>query len=72
MAPQLLKQQKYTTKCDIWSIGVIYYELLTKRLPWEGNSVLNLSKNIDRQPLKIPNNISEWSANILKRMLTIN
>ena len=25
MAPQILKKTKYTTKCDIWSIGFIYY-----------------------------------------------
>lgn len=38
MAPQILKKTKYTTKCDIWSIGFIYYELVTSKLPWNGNS----------------------------------
>lgn len=38
MAPQILKKSKYTTKCDIWSIGYIYYELLTTKLPWTGTS----------------------------------
>ena len=38
MAPQILKKTKYTTKCDIWSIGFIYYELVSSRLPWNGNS----------------------------------
>jgi len=38
MAPQILKKSKYTTKCDIWSIGFIYYELVTSKPPWTGNS----------------------------------
>lgn len=25
MAPQILERNDYTTKCDIWSIGVIFY-----------------------------------------------
>lgn len=27
MAPQVLKREKYTSKCDIWAIGVIFYEV---------------------------------------------
>lgn len=28
MSPQQLRRQKYTPKCDIWAIGLIYYEVL--------------------------------------------
>ncbi|CAM5998748.1 unnamed protein product [Sphagnum balticum] len=28
MAPQLLRIEKYSTKCDIWAIGLIFYEML--------------------------------------------
>lgn len=28
MSPQILAQEKYTSKSDIWSIGFIYYETL--------------------------------------------
>lgn len=27
MAPQVLKREKYTSKCDIWAVGVIFYEV---------------------------------------------
>ena len=46
MAPQLLKGEKYSSKCDIWSIGVIYYELLFGSHPWIGNNIYQLLSNI--------------------------
>jgi len=29
MAPEIVKEQKYDSKVDIWSIGIIMYKLLT-------------------------------------------
>jgi calcium-dependent protein kinase len=40
MSPQLLKSERYTSKCDIWAIGILTYELLYGKLPWTGNSQL--------------------------------
>lgn len=34
MSPQILKQEKYTTKSDVWSIGIIYYEMIYGKTPW--------------------------------------
>lgn len=34
MSPQLLSDAAYTTKTDIWSIGIIYYCLLFGNPPW--------------------------------------
>jgi len=36
VAPEVLTQQRYTTKCDIWSIGVLAYLTLTGTLPVMG------------------------------------
>lgn len=38
MSPQLLKGIKYTSKSDLWSIGLIYYEMLHGRTPWPANN----------------------------------
>lgn len=34
MAPEMLRDQSYDFKCDIWSMGVILYEMVTKRHPF--------------------------------------
>uniref|UniRef100_A0A1J3FIW8 non-specific serine/threonine protein kinase n=1 Tax=Noccaea caerulescens TaxID=107243 RepID=A0A1J3FIW8_NOCCA len=38
MAPELIRNEPFTEKCDIFSLGVIMWELSTLRKPWEGVS----------------------------------
>lgn len=38
MSPQVLKQKPYTSKSDVWSLGVMYYELLFEKVPYIGKS----------------------------------
>jgi serine/threonine protein kinase len=71
MAPQILKKIAYTTKCDIWSSGIIFYELLVGKLPWNATSESELIYNITNKSLQIPGHLSEWSKNLLSRMLVI-
>ncbi|CAL0303843.1 unnamed protein product [Lupinus luteus] len=36
MAPELIRSELFTEKCDIFSLGVIMWELSTLSRPWEG------------------------------------
>ena len=54
MAPEILKNQKYDNKCDLWSLGIIIYQLFFRRLPFQGligdvllNNIRN-NKNIKK------------------------
>ncbi len=38
VAPEIIEQTNYNEKCDIWSIGVIMYILLTGEPPFNGNN----------------------------------
>lgn len=38
MSPQILDDQPYSAKTDIWSLGILYYQLVYHRLPWTAKS----------------------------------
>lgn len=54
MSPQVLNQKQYTSKTDVWSLGVMYYELLFGKLPFSGFSEQDLYRNIMGKGLNIP------------------
>ena len=41
MSPESLERREYSTKSDIFSYGVVLYEIVTRELPWKE---LNLGK----------------------------
>jgi len=46
MAPEMLSVQSHDFKCDIWSMGVILYEMITKRFPFPATvNYVNQSRN---------------------------
>ncbi len=51
MAPELLLSKEeegviYNSKADLWSIGVVYYEMLFGKLPYTGKGKEDLSREV--------------------------
>ncbi|CAL9145771.1 unnamed protein product [Musa hybrid cultivar] len=42
MAPELIRNEPFTEKCDIFSLGVIMWELCTLNRPWEGTPAVQV------------------------------
>ena len=34
MSPQIIEGENFSSKCDVWSVGVLYYEMLYGNTPW--------------------------------------
>jgi serine/threonine-protein kinase ULK/ATG1 len=42
MAPEVLKGEIYSNKADIWSLGVVLFEMIYGQCPFQSNSIANL------------------------------
>jgi len=57
MAPEIIQEQPYNHKVDIWSIGVITYILLSGRPPFKGQSKNEIFRSIMQGSLSFDNPI---------------
>ncbi|KAJ8615321.1 hypothetical protein MRB53_034693 [Persea americana] len=46
-APEYMQSGRLTAKCDVWSYGVVLYELITGRHPWDRNRPKSEQKLLD-------------------------
>ena len=53
-APEILLGEKYNHKCDVWSFGVVCWELLTALTPFDGINLVDLSKKVHLEGLRLP------------------
>lgn len=73
MAPELFKLQKYTVKSDLWSVGVIMYEMLTGTPLFNCRTQFELIKLMEKFKLTIPSsldkNVSKPCLHLLMSLL---
>ena len=52
MSPEQMQASKSVdARADIWALGVILYELLTERVPFEGESITDVAVKVATQPV---------------------
>ncbi|CAD8050468.1 unnamed protein product [Paramecium sonneborni] len=73
MSPQALRQQGHTEQGDVWAVGVVFYEMLFGRTPFNGQSEAALISNIMNQPLHLPSHpqISSAAKDFIRQCLTV-
>ena len=73
MAPEIFNDKKYDEKVDIWSLGIVFFILLTGKAPYQGND----DKKIEEQVRKAAVNksflfdvkVSKPALRLLDRLL---
>jgi serine/threonine protein kinase len=46
-----LNGKDFSSKCDVWSLGVVFYEMLSGRTPWTGKDLPDLRNNINHKQI---------------------
>lgn len=70
MAPEILNSQPYTNKSDLWSVGIIMYQMVYGRTPYHSASnMVDLAKKIKSQSVQYSSNVSKELNNLLQMLL---
>ena len=73
MAPEVLRGENYSMKADIWSLGVVLYEMLFGVCPYQTKSIASLISHINTKDIDMPTKehpVSEKTVQLLRKLLT--
>ena len=74
-SPEVWKDEPYSYKSDLWSIGCVIYELCTLKPPFKGKNIDDLYRNVIKGKFeKINNNYSEdlWKMILMLLQVDVN
>lgn len=68
MSPEIIQGQEVNKKCDIWSYGVVLWELITGQLPFKGLESFQIAYLIieKKQRLPIPNGCPQLLSDLMQ------
>lgn len=71
LAPEIWKNEIYTYKCDVFSLGVVLYEMAALKVPFEASSIAELCRKVTNGTFgKISSRYSEDLYEVISLMLT--
>ena len=71
IAPEVFSQN-YGVECDIWSLGVTIFALISGKVPFNGESHKKIEHQIKTAEVKFPKHFSLELKNLLRKMLAKN
>lgn len=69
MSPEQVAGGEIGAGTDIFSLGVMLFEMVTGRKPFVGESVVTITYNIVNETPVIPQEVPEWLARIIRRAI---
>lgn len=72
LAPEVWKNKPYDQKCDMWSLGVLLYEMMTFGFPFNGRTTDDLARRICLGTYVQPRGYSADLLSIIRRLLQVN
>jgi fused-like protein len=70
MSPELVQEQPYDHRADLWSLGIILFELFVGQPPFYTNNIYSLISLIVQQEASYPSHMSPQFKSFLSGLLT--
>lgn len=58
MCPEILNGSTYSTKSDVWSMGVIFYQMLFGKTPHKATSLEELISKVNKKTIRFPQKLN--------------
>ncbi|CAH1442334.1 unnamed protein product [Lactuca virosa] len=71
MAPEVLRNEQADERSDIYSYGVVLWEITTEKIPWDGLNSMQVMEAVGvmNQGLDIPKDVDPQWASLIQRCL---
>ncbi|OZJ06633.1 Aurora kinase A-B [Bifiguratus adelaidae] len=69
LPPEMIENQAYDEKVDLWSLGVLCYEFLVGEPPFEDANVQHTYRRIAKVDLHIPDHVSPRASDLIRKLL---
>jgi serine/threonine protein kinase len=73
MAPEILKGEKYDAKSDLWSLGTVFYEMVTAKPPFRAGNHIELLRKIEARDgpkwtnVQVSDSLKDLISKLLKK-----
>lgn len=65
MAPEIYENEKYNGSVDVWSLGVLLYEMFHGYSPFGNKCVFKIYKNIVQEEIKFKQDIDSKAKHLI-------
>jgi len=72
LAPEMVDRAGHTVKLDIWSVGILLFEMLAGKAPFEAKQKEALFDNIRKLKLRFPMTFPPLAKDLVRKLLKIN
>lgn len=69
MPPEVVNEKPQTLKADLWSLGILLYEMLHGKAPFQANSLDQIKDKIAKQQIYLNSKLKKETKDIVKLLL---